>query len=224
LTIERGDKLTVGDARDFLAHGDSETELEAIFTTERRREQLARAVSGFDSSVGGWVRGSRRDERFVWVLPNRLVGPVLAGRITPTLAGRLATTSLGERILGIESAYMWLPYVALEATNELQHFRTGDHAVISIMIARGCRRLGVAPSARPWRPRFSHRVAALPIGWLYQFDPTPRSSAVLDRLVRGGLANVGHLVTFHPDAWKLLRSARPDEWRALQRALTRATS
>jgi len=221
LAIDRGEKLTIGDARDFLAGAGYENELDTIFTTGRRQAQLARAVSAFDATVSAWIDGRKRDERFAWVLPNRLLTSVLDGRITLTLAHRLAAVPVGKRILDIESSCMWLPYVALEATNELRHLRSGDHALISIMISRGCRRLGIEASARPWRPRFSLRVAALPISWLFQFDPTPRGSSILDRLAQGGLANIGHLVVFHPDAWSLLRTTPSEQWRALHRTLRR---
>jgi hypothetical protein len=219
LAIDCGEKLTIGDARDFLTGTENQPELEIIFTTERRQGQLAHAVSAFDNTVTAWIRDPQRDEKFAWVLPNRLLTSVLDGRITPTVAKRLAAAPVGKRILGIESACMWLPYVTLEGTNELRLFRSRDHAAISVMIARGCRSLGIQTSARPWRPGFSSLVAALPVGWLFQFEPTPRGSSILDRLVRGGLTNMGHLVVLHPNAWSLIRTTRHEQWRALYRAL-----
>jgi hypothetical protein len=221
LAIDSADKLTIGDARDFLAGVGCENELEVIFTTERRQGQLARAVDVFDATITAWIKGPSRDERFAWILPNRLLASVLDGRITSTLAKRLSTVAVGNDILDSASAYIWLPYVALETTNELRHLRSGDQAVISIMIARGCRALGFEASGRPWRPGFPSRVAALPTSWLFQFEPTSKGSSVLDRLMQSGLTNIGHLVVLHPDAWQLLRTTPPEQWRTLHRALRR---
>jgi hypothetical protein len=219
MALDFGDKVTVGDVRDFLAGLPSRNELKAIFNTERRLQQLLFAVTAFDVTISRWVSASPRDQRLAWLLPNRFMSSVLDGRVTPSLAHRLEALPTGRRILHTQSACIWLPYIALETVNELKHLRNGDHATVSVMIARGCRRLGLDASARPWRPRFSTRVAALPIGWLFQFEPTPRGDRIIDRLARGGLSNMAHLAVLHPDAWTLLQRTPSAQWRALYRSL-----
>jgi hypothetical protein len=63
------------------------------------------------------------------------------------------------------------------------------------------------------------RVQALPLTWLYQFEPNRRLEEVLSRLSSAGYRNLGHLATLHPEVISKLTSKHVADWIGLQMIL-----
>lgn len=195
-------------------------ELSRVFNTEQRLRQLRRALDRFDTAVQSWTVGELRDPRFSWVIPNRLAAAALTGQVTDTLRERLQDSGLGAMLLERAPHFLiWLSVLSLEGVIEIDRMRAADYPVLSLMISRGASSLGFHGKARPWLPRFPKKMQALPITWLYQFDPSPRAGTVLARLERGGLCNLGHLAVLHPEGFHWIRKTPPEAWRAVQLAL-----
>lgn len=214
--------FTVADARAVLARGDGP--LRAAFNTSRREQQLRAAVGHVDSAVRAWVEGHRRDVRFRWIVPPRLVGGLSKGSYTPTLMRRLERTKPGRRLLAsCVDLHIWLPQLSIEAVHALRRFRAPDHPKLQVAIAHLAKASGSCSEARPWRTRFPVRSAALPASALYQFRPEQRTAVLLTWLATSGLVNVGHLAALHPEAIQQIERLPPAAWHEIHLALSHRT-
>jgi hypothetical protein len=224
--LELSPAVTLGDARALLSKQETPTtqKLGSAFNTPDRLRQLASSVERFDRAVLIWADRAGRHPDYAWVMPKRLLAALAQGSRTPTTTLRMDGTRLGKRILRDCSQWdRWLGFVSMEAVYEFRRMRPGDESVVSVMLSRAARSVGFKGSSRPWLPGYSKKLASLPVMWLYQFDTSARGEAVLRRLERAGLSNVGHLIVFHPESWKLSRRRDESEWRELARALNDVT-
>jgi hypothetical protein len=215
-SLEKERNVSLRSVRAFLSGGSETGDLQQIFNTTKRRDALADSLLLFDSRVYAWARGALWDPRFKWIAPPSLRQPAnVARRLRRTLESNAA----GVALAGQAAVDVWLPLSSIEGLIEVQRLRSADVSTLAIAIERGCRSLKVTARARPWDRRFPARVAALPLHWLYQHEPTARMDTLIARLERGGCFNVGHLRILHPDAIVAARSHPMSYWISLRAAL-----
>lgn len=208
---------TIADARNFLAG--ERNAFSSWFNTEPRKEELRSAVAHVDACVRAWIEGRRRDPRYQWVLPARLVPALSRGSYTPTLVSRLGRTGGGRLLSSCAHLHIWLPHLSLEAVYALRRFRESDYPKLQIALAQLAGANGARAGARPWLTGFPMRSAALPTSWLYHFRAEQRTGVLISWLASGGLVNVGHLAAMHPEALQRVTAITPAQWQEVYLSL-----
>ncbi len=235
--------LGLGGVAAYL-RGASWPDVDEVFNTEVRRYQLRAAYLGFLADLGVWKQRDRWSAQFTWVLPPPMAAGVIFRRDRKRLEDFLnavATLSAlpprhlrtygGDAVvrrmrsirrlqLGTyRSAHLWMPYLSIEGVRAVGNLRNGDTARLIVAFAIGVDRLGLSSQLRPWSAKVPGRVQALPLTWLYQFEPNRRLEEVLSRLSSAGYRNLGHLATLHPEVISKLTSKHVADWIGLQMIL-----
>lgn len=197
--------------------------LAEAFKSNTRFNHLRSALSLFDEQLEKWMRGSRRDPRFSWILPDDLANELLSERshwrdIESRLRG---VRSWRSRLWRSGHVDGWLPLLSMEGIIAVGRSQNSDVMRLSAALGIACLRQGLEPHLRPWLADWPTQLSALPVGWLYQFDPTPRSETMLRRLDEAGCTNVGHLVILNPEALTLCRRVSTPDWATLKIAFHR---
>ena len=224
--------------------GESWPDVDEVFNTKVRRDQLRAAYRSFLADFQAWRKRDRWSAEFTWVLPPAMATTIIIHRDRKRLAGFLddigALSAMPPRYLrphmgdaGLRrlrslrrlhlatyrSAHVWMPYLSIEGARAVGNLRSGDIARLTVAFAIGVDRLGLSSQLRPWSAKVPGRVQALPLTWLYQFDPNRRLEEVLSRLSSAGYRNIGHLATLHPEVTAKLTSKYITDWIGLQMVL-----
>lgn len=212
---------TIRDAEEFLEEGGGGVPALSEFSKDHLQGQLDTALTRFRRIVNAWVGGYRRDDRFVWIVPESIASRLETRRVNPETLKSIVCdlTNKDEELLQCDWFALWISFISVELVLEISKMQPGDQAHLLKVFGRSCRRLGLTAESKPWNPELPETVRSIPTSWLYQFDPTDRTERILIRLDRGGCLNVGHLAVAHPECWKVCRTIPAKEWRAISLGL-----
>ncbi len=241
LLLDIGEECTLGEVAQFLETGAGHPDLTDGFNTPVRRAQLKQSMDWFDRVGKAWVGKQRRDPRFNWVVPRnstgRRIDQIMANGVDRKVRRleRLSDTPgpssisdlhdlrvlkrMRKVLLAGESVNTWLRFLSVEGANVIEKMRSADRTLLMTMMAKGSRRLLATSCHGPWEPTFPRAYRALPISWLYQFEPSPRAIAVTNDLLRVGCSNVGHLFVLSPGAWSILKATKSSDWLLFRKTL-----
>lgn len=111
-----------------------------------------------------------------------------------------------------EDLDIWLPFLSLELIRRLKTMKSKTYGVLRRALIRTNRQTGLSDEVMPWTREFPTEIASLPLHWLYQFDPNASFLRILTTLSSVHCTNVGHLVAFHPVAWRTVRCFERKFW------------
>lgn len=197
--FEQGDRITLADARAFLASEGVHSELRARFGTSAARRRLRHALDVFDDRLSQWLAGRRQSSRVRWLIPLGGNSEALICLLYRALLERddYASFCALHQLLRLPRAPRWTPFVSVESIRLVRSLTR--HKQIRLERAFKCAgaSIGIPPSLRPWNAE-SLLISALPTSWLFQFEPHAELGALIDRASRAGLYNVGHFAILDP--------------------------
>lgn len=218
--LKEGSAHTIEDVSRFLSYPfGPQTRLGVLFNTVRRRDLLRRALEVSQLAYDTWQNKQGRDARFVWVVPAKdVLDPrrALLGRVDSLPA------ALMNAVLSTQQLESWLPFLTLEATNEIRRIRPAAVTELVVAARLTAKRDG-GPALMPWDPDYPPALTPLPLGLVFATRPSATLARTLLRLAAAGIMSVGQLTVLHPEARRTIDVFDAADWIKLHRALAAAS-
>ena len=195
----------VSHLRNFLLHRSRWAEFSAIFNRLDKIVIAVDSINRFIELIDTWNAG-HRSERIRWV--------VRSGLTEREIRKCILTLPLFKKTLGsVDNKWpAWLPFLSIRLANEIRGLRRPQLNLLAQLLQIMSRDFTGSIMRGPWEDTFPNLLKALPTATLFQYKPDVSTERLLQKLLRAGCQNIGHLVVFEPSFVRVVRSLETDAW------------